>query len=363
MEFFQKFFKKKVTVQDVLSSLDNFSPDVKSLNNVEKIATEFFGLSWKFNLEMYINTMNPNDKKKYLPLLKNVLAFDKALGLWVSAQQVLKGVKTLSSDIVRELPEYEEYLPKFGVEGVRLLEKFKAQLNISTVISETRDDEVVVPNESEETGVVVAEKTEETATELDEELPSEINEEIADSVVEEKVEKQEDTSRILTRVSEKDLEEGVFCKFPREDNLVQENLDKVIEEVVVSSSVPEEKRIEVENSLSADWELSNFMRVNNFVAQSREVMGAIALFKGVNSLEDYPYYGFIVDTLDYLIVQAEKILSTKSNEEILKFFVGGKEELEKLLQFYKKQKDDEVVIVDAPKLEEKVQKEYEIIED
>ena len=362
MEFFQKFFKKKVNQQDVLSSLDRFSNDVKSLNEVVKVATAFFGLNWKFNLEMYINTMNPNDKKKYLPLLKNVLAFDKALGLWVSAQQFLKGVKTLSSDIVRELPEYEEYLPKFGVEGVRLLEKFKAQLNISTVISEKSDDEVVVPNESEET-VVVAEETEKTATELDEELTSERNEKIADNVVEEKVEKQEETSRILTRVSEKDLEEGVFCKFPREDNLVQENLDKVIEEVVVSSSVPEEKRIEVENSLSADWELSNFMRVNNFVAQSREVMGAIALFKGVNSLEDYPYYGFIVDTLDYLIVQAEKILSTKSNEEILKFFVGGKEELEKLLQFYKKQKDDEVVIVDAPKIEEKVQKEYEIIED
>ena len=125
MELFQKLFKKKINIQDVLASLENFSNDVKSLNNVVDVSSKFFGKNWKFNLEMYINSMPIEDNQKYLPLFFNVLNFEKALNLWISAQQVLKGAKSLSSSMLKDMPEYEEFLPKFGIEGVRLLEKFK----------------------------------------------------------------------------------------------------------------------------------------------------------------------------------------------------------------------------------------------
>ena len=319
MSFFQKFFQKKITIQDVLLSLENFSNDVKSLNNVSQISSEFFGVNWKFNLEMYINTMPKDDKEKYLSLFYNVLTFDKALGLWTSAQQVLKGAKTLSADMIKDIGEYEEYLPKFGVEGVRLLERFKEKFNFPNVIT-PKDENIVEDTKKVEDVVDVKENESEPETE--------------------KVEVQEDvkiapvSSKILHKVSVKDLEEGVFCKFPREEKTFEEEKVEPI----------------VNNSRDDDWELKNFKMVHNFVSQVREVMSAISLFKNAQSLEEYPYYGFVIDTIDYLIAQGNKILSIKSNEEIEKYFPAGAKEVK-------------VVMPVEMKSDEKDKKEYEIIED
>lgn len=332
MSFFQKFFQKKITIQDVLLSLENFSNDVKSLNNVSQISSEFFGVNWKFNLEMYINTMPKDDKEKYLSLFYNVLTFDKALGLWTSAQQVLKGAKTLSADMIKDIGEYEEYLPKFGVEGVRLLEKFKEKFNFPNVIT-PKDENVVEDTKKVEDVVDVNENESEPETE--------------------KVEVQEDvkiapvSSKILHKVSVKDLKEGVFCKFPHEEKTFEEEKVEPI----------------ANNSIDDDWELKNFKMVHNFVSQVREVMSAISLFKNAQSLEEYPYYGFVIDTIDYLIAQGNKILSIKSNEEIEKYFPAGAKEVEDIISFYTKQKQDEVVMPVEMKSDEKDKKEYEIIED
>lgn len=322
MSFFQKFFQKKITIQDVLLSLENFSNDVKSLNNVSQISSEFFGVNWKFNLEMYINTMPKDDKEKYLSLFYNVLTFDKALGLWTSAQQVLKGAKTLSADMIKDIGEYEKYLPKFGVEGVRLLEKFKEKFNFPNVITQ-KDENVVDVNENE--SEAEAKKVE-------------VQEDVRIAPV---------SSKILHKVSVKDLEEGVFCKFPREEKTFEEEKVEPI----------------VNNSIDDDWELKNFKMVHNFVSQVREVMSAISLFKNAQSLEEYPYYGFVIDTIDYLIAQGNKILSIKSNEEIEKYFPAGAKEVEDIISFYTKQKQDEVVMPVEMKSDEKDKKEYEIIED
>ena len=305
MSFFQKFFQKKITIQDVLLSLENFSNDVKSLNNVSQISSEFFGVNWKFNLEMYINTMPKDDKEKYLSLFYNVLTFDKALGLWTSAQQVLKGAKTLSADMIKDIGEYEEYLPKFGVEDTKKVE------------------DVVDVNENE--SEAEAKKVE-------------VQEDVKTTPV---------SSKILHKVSVKDLEEGVFCKFPHEEKTFEEEKVEPI----------------ANNSIDDDWELKNFKMVHNFVSQVREVMSAISLFKNAQSLEEYPYYGFVIDTIDYLIAQGNKILSIKSNEEIEKYFPAGAKEVEDIISFYTKQKQDEVVMPVEMKSDEKDKKEYEIIED
>ena len=140
MDLFKKFLKKKVSIQDVLSSLETFSNDTKSLNEISLLASSFFGSNWKFNLEMYISTMPEKEKEKYLPLIRNILTFDRAVSLWIMAQQVLKGAKPLTSDVMKNIEEYEEYLPKFGVEGVRLLEKLKEKFNLSddTIVLEKK---------------------------------------------------------------------------------------------------------------------------------------------------------------------------------------------------------------------------------
>lgn len=318
MGFMQKFIKKKVSIQDVLSALEKFSNDTKSLNELSQIASSFFGVNWKFNLELYISTMDKKDKDKYLPIIRNVLTFDKAVSLWMVAQQVLKGARPMNSDIMKNIDEYEEYLPKFGVEGVRLLEKLKEKFNLS-------GDTVVLKK-------VVKEVPENKET-------TEKEEEVEEVEVVENVEEPSKSDKILKRVSNKELEEGVFVKLPKKEEPV------VREEVKVESVTPVEKVEEVSEDVSS-WELSNFVKVYGFVSQLREVMSAISLFKGAGSLEEYPYYGFIIDVIDYLISQGEKILSGESEDVIRQYLKGGKQELEEIVAFYKKQKQEEVVISD-----------------
>lgn len=327
MDFLKKFLKKKVSIQDVLSSLENFSNDTKSLNEISNIASSFFGANWKFNLEMYISTMPKKEKEKYLPLIRNILTFDRAVSLWITAQQVLKGARPLSSDIMKNIEEYEEYLPKFGVEGVRLLEKLKEKFNLS-------NDTIVLEKKVE---------VEKKDVVYDEEIK------------EEKIKDVPKTEKILKRVSNKELEKGVFSNLSRKE----EEEVPVVEEKVVVEKVASVKKVS-EGDVS--WELLNFFKVYNFVSQIREVMSAISLFKNASSLEEYPYYGFIIDVIDYLIVQGDKILSTESDENIRKCFDGGRSQLEDIVSFYKRQIKEEVVIADPLENKEIVEKEYEIKE-
>ena len=73
MNFFKKFINHKITIQDVLSSLEKFDNDVKSLNDFKAKANEYFGVNWKFNLEVYISSL-PKDYKEKLDATKEVNA-------------------------------------------------------------------------------------------------------------------------------------------------------------------------------------------------------------------------------------------------------------------------------------------------
>ena len=350
MELFQKLFKKKINIQDVLASLENFSNDVKSLNNVVDVSSKFFGKNWKFNLEMYINSMPIEDNQKYLPLFFNVLNFEKALNLWISAQQVLKGAKSLSSSMLKDMPEYEEFLPKFGIEGVRLLEKFKEQFNIQNITDENKDSGVDEKNHQAHINDEDVENDEKEENITQPSAPL-------------------NNQHILKKVSAQDLEEGVFSKIKGEADAVMENensnqKDEVkvnIEEDIKSN----QKEVDINNidiKSDKDWDIQNFLRVHNFLSQSREIMSAISLFKNV-SLENYHYYGFIIDVIDYLLSQGNKILSSKSDEIISLYFKNGREELISLMDFYKKQRDSEIVMPMDNNIGESEKKDYKVIDE
>lgn len=141
MGVLKDFFKHKTTIHDVLSSLDSFSNDVKSLNIFRGNALSYFGTNWKFNLEMYISSLSNTDRAKYYELFKNVLDYEKALNIWTSAMQIVNSSKSVSADILKNMSEYKLYLLKFGIEGKRLYEKLATQLGIP----EKDADEKITP--------------------------------------------------------------------------------------------------------------------------------------------------------------------------------------------------------------------------
>lgn len=360
MIFFDKFFKKKISIADVLSSLQHFSNDVKSLNDFVSVASSYFGSNWKFNLELYINSLPQIERDKYFPLFDNLLNFETALRLWTSAQQVLKGAKPLNADIINDLPEYEKFLPKFGIEGVRLLEKFKAQFDISIPKNNNQVSERIEQISSvddvqdlKENQSILKQSSDEISSDqaLDEISP-------APSAP-------FNNQHILKKVSSDELEQGVFSKIKNqadtELNISSSNLNDVkVSNEDLEKNVPED---DLEKDFpDDDWDLKNFLKIHIFLSKSREIMSAICLFKNVSSLENYPYYGFILDVIDYIIVQGEKILSSKSEDLINVYFKNGKKELSDLIDFYKKQKEDEMLIPISQLNTESEKKEYEVVE-
>ncbi|MDR2098515.1 MAG: hypothetical protein LBO78_00625 [Rickettsiales bacterium] len=301
MDFLTRLFTKKPTAGDVLKALDSFSNDQKSLEALRSKAASYFGDNWKFNLEMYINALPPEDKARYSKILENAFAFDRALALWIAAEQVIRGTRTFSGDMLKDLPSFEEYLPKFGIEGRRLLEKFKEKLSISG--------------------------------------------------------KPKKNDRMLHKVSKEELTEaaddGKSAAHPtakEESAPPKEKPAPKAEDEAPAPPRPVEEHIEIgAQADGSDWEIQNFVRMHNFLSTAREVMPAIVLSKNASAIENYAHYGFILDAIDYLVAEGGRILEKKSDAAIRKYLKGGKAELKDMVDFHLRQKDDEIVPAAAKK--------------
>ena len=391
MGVLKDFFKHKTTIHDVLSSLDSFSNDVKSLNIFRGNALSYFGTNWKFNLEMYISSLSNTDRAKYYELFKNALDYEKALNIWTSAMQIVNSSKSVSADILKNMSEYKLYLLKFGIEGKRLYEKLATQLGIP----ENGDDEKITPpvvrdvvKENKLSEIIEDEKVEpETTTMVDaiqkdtDIKPTTITNETVKDKTEEPVQNADDDEdekepvdddvdnpanneyrqklrqKILQKVHDIELlnneknnaeksaepsdEEGKMVgQKPEADSVnVSKPAPKANKTVNTPSSQPHD-----DGTQNSDWDIQNFKRIEDFLSNSREIMSAICLYKNVPSLEEYKYYGFIIDTIDYLIERGNKILSEKSDDVLDMAFDGGRQGLKNIIASYEGQKTDEIVL-------------------
>ncbi len=454
MNFFKKLFNKdEVSIQDVFDALDNFDSDIKTLRNFSEIAFKYFGNNWKFNLEMYIASLPSEYKGKYLSKFKNVMEYEKALSIWTSALQIIKGIKPVSAELLKSMPEYKSYLSKFGIEGERLFEKLNSMFDVSKNTSESQpvqNDIAPVSDDSDVKNDVVEEDVAEANTDTEisvEEVEVEPEEDTQTStsdteekteidtkdsvpaevevVEEEDVEKEiapapaepasesvevdastneepENKSDVKGGTDEdegydeddddaseenlsaenieyrKQLKERILQKVRdielRKKNLEAELAEKKAKEnlpvapspskedvVVFEDSVKTKKSVKSSKNKSKniknqsnqevniDWLLQNFKKIQEFLSKSREIMSAISLYKNSASVEDYKNYGFILDVIDYLIETGEKILSQKSDDEIQTIFEGGRNELRDIINTYKNEKNNEVVIPDEVK--------------
>lgn len=394
MGVLKDFFKHKTTIHDVLSSLDSFSNDVKSLNIFRSNALSYFGTNWKFNLEMYISSLSNTDRAKYYELFKNVLDYEKALNIWTSAMQIVNSSKSVSADILKNMSEYKLYLLKFGIEGKRLYEKLATQLGIP----ENGDDEKITPpvvrdvvKENKPSEIIEDEKAEPETTAVATSIqkgtdikPTTITNETVKDKTEEPVQNADDDEdekepvdddidnpanneyrqklrqKILQKVHDIELlnneknnaekpaepsdEEGKMVgQKPEADSVnVSKPAPKVNKTVNTPSPQPHN-----DGTQNSDWDIQNFKRIEDFLSNSREIMSAICLYKNVPSLEEYKYYGFIIDTIDYLIERGNKILSEKSDDVLDMAFDGGRQGLKNIIASYEGQKTDEIVLPES----------------
>ena len=147
------------------------------------------------------------------------------------------------------------------------------------------------------------------------------------------------SSSVSSPSSSVEKEESIVIE--KEENNPSSEKNKILKKV---RNIDKTKEIIIDTDNSNDWLLKNFVKVHNFLSNSREVMSAISLYKNAQSLEEYPYYGFILDTIDYMIEQGEKILNDKSDAEIFEYFPNGRKEVKDLISSYKEQKNNEIII-------------------
>ena len=258
--------------------------------------------------------------------------------------QIVKGVKPLSSDVLKNMSEYKEYLSKFGIEGTRLYEKLSDLLDLNT------------PTEKvEEVQSVISSTTEEIASNPEKEEVVEEIEEVEEVV---KIPQQEEyTQKLKQRILQKmqdieakkktsEISSSPVVKKEEKQEIVEEKINPSEEQKKTKKNEKNNKIKEVISDTinSEDWILKNFAKIHNFLSNSREVMSAISLYKNAPSLEEYPFYGFIIDTIDYVIEQGEKILNDKNDAEILVYFPNGRSEIKEIIASYKEQKNNEIVI-------------------
>lgn len=405
MNFFKKLFKKdEINLQDVFNALDNFDNDIKSLREFSEIAFRYFGNNWKFNLEMYISSLPDAEKNKYLSEFKNVMEYEKALSIWTSALQIVKGVKPVSAELLKSMPEYKTYLSKFGIEGERLFEKLNSMFDISGAETKKTSEIINIEDENQSIDAEILNIDNDTTLNIEENsvnnesiddvseittdepvdgkeeissFPVSENDETKDSQDEEteeegsldedielSPEKQEYRAQLKQRILQKvrDIElrkNKVKEEFKLKEN-ISENKSEINKESKSTDIKPKKNKKDKEkqsinskkssnNEVNTTWILQNFKKIEEFLAQSREVMSAISIYKKAPSVEEYKNYGFILDVIDYLVEKGDEILSSKSDDEINSVFAGGRDELRDIIKFYKSEKNNEVIIPEDKK--------------
>lgn len=385
MGVLKDFFKHKTTIHDVLSSLDSFSNDVKSLNIFRGNALSYFGTNWKFNLEMYISSLSNTDRAKYYELFKNVLDYEKALNIWTSAMQIVNSSKSVSADILKNMSEYKLYLLKFGIEGKRLYEKLATQLGIPEkddekitppvardVVKENKPSEIIEDEKAEPENTIQEDAEVEPATITNEMVKDKTEEpvQITDGKEDEKEPVDDDIENPANNEYRQKLRQKILQKvhdielLNNKNNNAEKPAEPSDEEGKTVGQKPEADSVNVskpapkvnktvntpshqphnDGTQNSDWDIQNFKRIEDFLSNSREIMSAICLYKNVPSLEEYKYYGFIIDTIDYLIERGNKILSEKSDDVLDMAFDGGRQGLKNIIASYEGQKTDEIVL-------------------
>lgn len=110
--------------EELKTALLEFSPDEEGLSLIKNLSSvKKLGKHWQQEIT---NALSDNE---LLNIWNNVLKTDKAYTLWDNAKEILSQDDNINeinkAKIQAELPEFETYLPLFGEDGLKLLEKLR----------------------------------------------------------------------------------------------------------------------------------------------------------------------------------------------------------------------------------------------
>jgi len=114
--------------QKIESAILNFTPDQDGLDKIQSIPViKSFGQEWLQNIHVIVTRKHPEIMDKWTIVEQTYNAFMR----WNTANDLLSNIMTDRSraQLQADLPEYETYLPMFGEEGQKLLEKLRNSIS------------------------------------------------------------------------------------------------------------------------------------------------------------------------------------------------------------------------------------------
>ena len=110
------------------SEILNFTPDQDGLKRIEALPIiKSFGQEWLPKVRSFITRHHHDLLPQWMVIDKTYNAFMR----WNTANELLSNIITERSraELQADLPEYETYLPMFGEEGIKLLEKLRLSIS------------------------------------------------------------------------------------------------------------------------------------------------------------------------------------------------------------------------------------------
>lgn len=111
-------------LEELYDALSEFTPDEEGLSLIKNLSSvKSFGKYWREEIK------NSLSDSEFISIWNNVLKTDKAYTLWDNAREILSQEDNINeinkAKIQAELPEFETYLPLFGEDGIKLIEKLR----------------------------------------------------------------------------------------------------------------------------------------------------------------------------------------------------------------------------------------------
>ncbi len=111
-------------LEELYDALSEFTPDEEGLSLIKNLSSvKSFGKYWREEIK------NSLSDSEFINIWNNVLKTDKAYTLWDNAREILSQEDNINeinkAKIQAELPEFETYLPLFGEDGIKLIEKLR----------------------------------------------------------------------------------------------------------------------------------------------------------------------------------------------------------------------------------------------
>jgi len=295
-----------VAKDTLLSLLLGFKPEFAHLAELEKAAMRIYGENWQEALNRDIIAMPARERDEYLPRWKVALAYEGAVKLWRRAEQVLGGSLPASMEAVGDIGKYDAALPRFGKLGEQMLIRLRLKLGLSPAPGTAYREDApaplapITPSQSARIQAIKKPAASSPVT------PAKAGVQTTKKIkIKKTVLARKQKERASTAPASRTKAPANFSQ-PEASNHSPLRGSHLVGAQQIGRGEEAAKRT-LRTSFSENPEEAIFERLEEFVAESREVMAMLVLDGKHGSLEEYPYYGFIVDATRALAEKAEAL--------------------------------------------------------